>query len=146
MRWTPCAGSIGRGESAVYAATTSLGFPEGTLWRGQLPPNTVAEVGADRLSLFPFAPPLVPVAETPSPSAVAHLLLPALIREPHGVGGLCNLTRPLWPEGQLPQPAMLVYRALAAWVGEGRVELQTTRVPGMLGEGTVPQTRAAWRA
>jgi len=134
---------IGRCEGAVCAATTSLAFPPGMDWQMAMPPNAAARVGREGLEVVPFTG-CVPAADMPSVEAVHETLLPALRREPQTIGGMCNLITPLWPEGRLPQSAMLVYQTVAGLAAAGRVELVTETVPGMFGEGTAPRTRVRW--
>jgi hypothetical protein len=134
---------FGRGKRAVCAATTSLAFPPGMEWQMPMPPNAAARVGRDGIEITPFRA-CVPVAEMPPADAVHTALLPALREEPQTIGGLCELTKNLWPDERVPQPAMLVYQTVAALVAAGRAELVTETVPEMGGAGTAPRTTVRW--
>lgn len=139
---------IGRSHTAVYAATTSLGFPPGTIWATPMPANSSAAISHDNVDIYPFAAEAVPVTEFPAQTAVLEALLPALLpalyEAPQSIGGLCKLIEPLWPQGMISQPAMLVYQFVAGLVAAGQAELVTETVPGMLGQGRAPQTRVKW--
>jgi len=134
---------IGRGGGAVCAATTTLAFPPGMDWRLPMPPNAAARVGRDGTRILPFTR-YVPAGDMPPVDAVHEAVVTALRREPQTIGGMCGLLKPLWPEGRLAQPAMLVYQTVAALVEAGRAELATETVPGMFGEGTAPRTSVRW--
>lgn len=134
---------IGGSATEVCAATTSIAFPEGMDWRMTMPTNAAARVSLSGVEVLPFAQ-RTPAADMPAMDAVHSALLPALQQEPQSIGGMCKLTEPLWPEGKLPQKAMLVYETVAGLLAAGQVELVTERVPGMFEEGTVPRTKVRW--
>lgn len=135
---------IGSDYQAMYAATTSLAFPDGVSWQAPMPPNAAAAVSREGLELRPLRDPVLPVAAMPAATEVCRLIVPALLAEPQSIGGLCNLVRELWPEGALQQGAMLVYQTVAGLVAAGQAELVTATVPGMGGAGTAPQTKVRW--
>ncbi|MEN6402065.1 MAG: hypothetical protein ABFD94_08965 [Armatimonadia bacterium] len=135
---------IGRSHEAVYAATTSLAFPAGTVWQMPMPPNTAAAISHGNVDLYPFKPTAKPVADFPATTDVMNTLLPALWEGPQSIGGLCKLTEPLWPEGSVAQSAMLVYQFVAGLVASGQAELVTETVPGMFDQGTAPRTKVQW--
>jgi glucosamine 6-phosphate synthetase-like amidotransferase/phosphosugar isomerase protein len=134
---------IGRSDRAVCAATTSLAFPPGMEWQMAMPPNAAARVGRDGVQVAPFTR-FVPAADMPAADVVQDTVVAALREGPQTVGGMCNLLRPLWPEGRLGQSAMLVYQTVAALIAAGKAELTTETVPGMNGEGTAPRTSVQW--
>jgi hypothetical protein len=133
--------TIGRSERAVYAATTALAFPEGTLWQMAMPPNTGAAVSADGMRLQPFSPPPVQAATYPPADEVGEALMGALREGPCGLGALCKRTQELWPDGRMPQASMLVYEFLTALVKAGRATLVEERVPGVTEGLTAPRTQ-----
>lgn len=135
--------TIGRSESAVYAATTALAFPEGTVWQMAMPPNAGAAVYADGIRLAPFDPPPAQAATYPPAHEVAEALMVALREGPCTLGTLCKRTEGLWPTGQMPQVAMLVYEFITALVKAGRATLVEDRVPGVTEDLTAPRTRVA---
>lgn len=136
---------IGRDTNGVYAASTAIAFPQSVIWRMAMPANAAATVARDRVDVLPFAIEAMPVAPMPSPLAAQAALIPALREQgAMAIGQLCEVTTPLWPKGQLEPRAMLVFETVAALLAEGRVRLETERVPGMFGIGTVPRTRVRW--
>lgn len=134
---------VARRGDDFYAATTRLGFPGQMDWLMPMPPNISATVATSGVHLASLKG-VKPVAELPPLPAVLDVLVPALQREPQSIGALCALTDPLWSQGAIPQAAMLVYETVASLLKEGKVQLVTTRVPGMFGQGTVPQTKVKW--
>ena len=63
-------------------------------------------------------------------------------RDARGLGALKNATAPRWPEGAVPQSAMMVYGLLRAVHREGGIRFENVPVPGVVEGTTVPSRRA----
>ena len=134
---------IGRDGAGIYAASTAIAFPDTVAWTAEMPANCAARISMTDMRFVPFDIAALPVSPMPPPDTAATALIGSLAANgPQGIGELCNAVRPLFAD-DLPAPcAMLVYQTLTALLREGRIILETERVPGMFGQGTVPKTRA----
>lgn len=136
---------IGRdAEGAVYIASAALAFPEVVTWQMPMPGLSGASFQRNGdTSVRPFTGDFPSVGKRPDPASINQRVT-ELIQEQ----GACNLKQlfesvsTLWTADVLQPKEAVVYETLAALVAGGRVVLENRMVPGMFGQGLVPQTWA----
>ena len=135
---------IGRDAEATYLATTALAFPDaGIEWLAPMPTSATAAVYRHRIDTHPFGPPPANVADVipwgPAHDKVLEVLSDG---EGKGLGAFTAATASLWPDGAVPQSAMMAYELLRALHREGRIRFENVPVPGVVEGTTVPSRRA----
>ena len=135
---------IGRSDTATYAATTALAFPDaGIDWVATMPTLSTAAIHRERIEVRPFRSPASKVAHVLPWGQGAQRVLDQLSEgEPKGLGALTRATADLWPTDSAPQKAMMVYEILRGLYAEGRIAFDDVRVPGAIEGMTAPSRRA----
>ncbi len=121
---------IGKDDSGTYMASSALAFPEGILWRAEVPANSIAVIGRESIEFQRLAPSdEMPVNET-LPAGVDEAFMNFVRANPgkmltNVVGGAIV---PLLPEGQLNCEAPIGQRTLERMLAAGLIRVEVHKV------------------
>ena len=126
---------LGRAEDGVYLATTEYAFPQDVEFIAidLLPANCSATIRRDGWEIHGFTP-QIPVAPIDAEMLVkAYRMIDEHIiasERPVSFKDCRILTQDLWPEGYVPQPAVLCYRVINALLKSKKVRVVACDEPG----------------
>jgi len=121
----------GEKQGAFYLATSAIAFiGEKLNWVNPVPAACTLNMAADGVNFIPMDD----FAELQSASIphaeVTHNLDQLLADgQAHPISALCKVCKPCWPEGKLPQAAMLAYEYIREGVLAGKIRLVTSEAP-----------------
>ncbi|NLF94091.1 MAG: hypothetical protein GX564_09410 [Oligosphaeraceae bacterium] len=121
----------GEKNHSFYLATSALAFVgENLHWVNPVPAACTLSMSADTITFSPMEY-FDDLLEPAIPHAEATRILDQLLADgqPRRIGALCDAIKPCWPQGKLPQAAMLAYEYLREGVLTRKIRLVASAAP-----------------